>query len=549
MRNEENPSLDDALQRLRTSNEVRELGGLLSPVQFNRLPLFHGVLLALFNRLYPTGPVPLPHTSRKGAMLRAPLGMSIIIILRLLANRFSPRRTASGLVQALVGKLVTYQAPSGEITGYVNSSGKEEPLIRVCMLLRAMDRYGACIELLIKRFNSDQTADRTRYWLAFFLREIGDTESAELISQDSSALDAFACAGSLSQQSSNGSKLKYGVVVTTMFDSDVFRASVLSLLNSDFPGQVVVAEDGNQTERECEEFCRNLPVKYVKNPEWNGVSTVLNIGLEQLDPETDIVFYTHSDVLWPPQWFSQVDAAWNKVYHQDNVDMINLGYLDCRRNNDPAVIQMFTGQEYENLHWLLGKMKGIDGLVNQVKDCQIQDKSRVFGLSYDAFADQNKLLRSMAGRISVGCSFRMQSWKDIGGFDPEMGQGLDLELFCHALKRRRWSLWCNNMPLIHLSSVDTRRLTPADRQRWASSVKDTYDGFLEKHGWDAHHFYMTYFAETYVIYEEEITEAANNLQFSEIDYIFDEIFHRLETKRLSNCDLTWCASRSNCPYQ
>ena len=109
--------------------------------------------------------------------------MSIIIIIRLLANRFSPRGAASGLVQALVGKLVTYQAPSGEITGYVNSSRKEEPLIRVCMLLRAMGRYGPCIELLIKRFNSDLPADRTRYWLAFFLREIGDTESAELISQ------------------------------------------------------------------------------------------------------------------------------------------------------------------------------------------------------------------------------------------------------------------------------------------------------------------------------------------------------------------------------
>ena len=97
------------------------------------------------------------------------------------------------------------------------------------------------------------------------------------------------------------------------FDSPTFQSSVNSILNSDFNGDIVVAEDGRTQKKNCEEFCKSIGVKYVKNKNWQGISGTLNIGIDHLDTKTDIVIIAHSDVLWPNYWFKQLDTAWSSV--------------------------------------------------------------------------------------------------------------------------------------------------------------------------------------------------------------------------------------------
>ena len=63
---------------------------------------------------------------------------------------------------------------SAEITGFIYSTDKEDPMIRVCLLLRCQGFYGSCIEILMKRLDSGLPVNQTLYYLAMFLDEIGD---------------------------------------------------------------------------------------------------------------------------------------------------------------------------------------------------------------------------------------------------------------------------------------------------------------------------------------------------------------------------------------
>ena len=72
--------------------------------------------------------------------------------------------------------------------------------------------------------------------------------------------------------------------------------------------------------------------------------------------------------------------------------------------------------------------------------------------------------------------------------------------------------------------------------------------FEKKHGWNYSHLASTYNGETLVIHADEITEAANENRFEDVDYIFDEYFDRINEKTLSDCELQWCPARATCKY-
>ena len=106
----------------------------------------------------------------------------------------------------------------------------------------------------------------------------------------------------------------------------------------------------------------------------------------------------------------------------------------------------------------------------------------------------------------------------------------------------------NNTPFIHLRSWDSRALSEADKKVWLEQTRRSGFASLKKYGWDQAHFYLTFFGETSIIHYDEIINAANRLQFSEIDYLFDEFFDRLQNKKLADCELVYCQSRATCKY-
>jgi len=597
-----NASLQSSLDRLLLCNQIRELVDYPIPVKVSdisgRYRLFKGMVrlanssshlpgakIGIWRRLLIDAPVvvslrflmyqrlflrAVPNiigviSSKRGSQQRSPSEITAPIVStdhetpqvrRWLPYLRRILREVLGTIRAVNHMIVSHQRSSSEITGYVRSTDKEGPLIRVCMLLRVMRRYGVCIDFLTQRLNSGLPTEQTRQWLSFFLREVGDTQAAAMISPPIGRPEPTECTSNpnagkqVYSTAPKSRRLKYGVVMLTMFDSDVFRSSLLSLLGSDFQGEIVVVEDGCQPERICESFCQLLPVKYVKNPSWTGPSGAMNLGIEQLGPETDIVIYAHSDVLWPQRWFDQLNGAWEKVYNFGKVGLINLGYMEFHPFADPAINELFIRGRYEDLIWLLRTMRDVQPGNLRVQDIQVKDMGRLFGLARDSWADRPAELRMMTGRFSVGASFLLQTWRDLGGFGQEMPYGMDMELQYCGFQNRKWTLWINNTPLIHLVSADTSKVseTRDGKTIYYKMNRETEERFSKKYGCDMDHFNFTYFAETHVIYHDEIIDAANEMRFSDIDFVFDDFFERLNRKKLSSCELVWCRIRATCPY-
>ena len=542
-------SVQSSLNRLLVCSRIRQLINKREPVTVADLGGMRGSMLKL---AYRSG---LDQVSRpKGGGWRRSL--TYLALLVLVRWRFVPVKSLRGIIGALRWAYRQVRSNTGkspEITGHVTSTDKEGPMIRVCMLLWGMGRFGECVELLIRRVNSGRPDEQARQWLSLFLREIGEKEAADAITPPIGQPEAagntrhHTLRDRLSPVSSSLTRLKYGIVMSTMFDSDVFRASLLSLVDSDFQGEIVVVEDGYQPERLCESFCAQLPVRYCKRPDWEGAqATAANLGIEQLAPETDIVIYAHSDVLFPPNWFGQLNHAWEEVFDLGKVGIINLGYIESSPalRGDVAMREAFARRRYDDLLWVLAYPGS--GLMIDVHSHN--DVRRLFGLARCRFNDKVGHLRLMTGRFSPVASFPLQTWRDMGGFDPALAYAMDSELHYYGYQNRKWTLWINNTPLIHLQGTDTIALLGEDIEQFMEKERAAREAFEKKYGWDLGHFIFTYFAETSIIHHDEIVNAANELRFSDVDFVFDDFWERLRSKRLATCELYWCQSRATCKY-
>ena len=551
MANQEYTSLRASLERLLIANQIRELVGHERPITSNDLSFALKSAFRFFKHL---GNLAVA----KSRFSRIILDSLAILILRLIMHRWRIIRHAPAVITAIHERAYNNYRKRNllftDVMGYITSTDKETPLIRNSIIADAMGRHGICVELLIRRFESTQPDTESRHWLSFFLKEFGDTAAANAIApsnglQDGAEVARHTLTREQPSSSNANPRLKYGIVVSAMFNSEVFRASLKSLMASDFQGEIVVAEDGNNTESVCESFCLEHGIKYSKNPHWTGLAETLNRGIQKFDENTDVIVWSHSDVLWPPYWFSQLDDAWEKVFALDKVMVINLANMDLVRNRKPTFNELFVHNNYEDLIWIIKSMKDIRELAERVIAVEIKDTGRTFGLAGDVVVDRPSQLRMMSSHNSpAGNSFLMETWRDMRGFDEENGVLPAWSLAYHAITNRKWVLWTNNTPIIHLGSSDTAVLTGTDRQIFLEHSQKHLSGFLEKTGWDLHHFMWTFFAESCVIYHDEIVNAANELSFSDIDFIFDDFANRLKTKKLSNCEIVWCPSIANCQY-
>lgn len=538
-------SVQNSLDRLLLCNQIRELADYSKPVVVTDLSLVCRLLARIAG-------LSLPGVSVWRRTLIYPF---VIALLRLLLYRWRIRHFIPSTLLLMYRKVRSNQLLASEITGYVSSTDKERPLVRVCLLLRGMGHYGACIEFLMRRFNSELPAVETRHWLSFFLREVGDIEAADIISPATSRCQAtelvpnLKTRGQFSQAGSKSARLKYGIVVTTMFNTEAFRSSLLSLLGSDFPGEIVVVEEGHRPEQVCQSFCQQLPVKYVKSPEWVGNSGTVNLGIECLASETDIVIWAHNDLLWPRRWFGQLYNAWERVYDLDKVGIIHLGHMQfVAHRNDAALYELFVSGRYDDLIWVLKAMRNVPSLARMVKDVQSEDMGRLFGLARDEWDNDLTKLHMMVNRFSVAASFPRQTWQNLGGFDPNMELAPNMELLHYCFQNRKWNLWVNNTPFIHMRSQDFYNLTDKELESFLQKLRKSYESFQKKYGWEIEHLLFTYFAETSIIYHDEIVNAASESRFSDIDFVFDDFWDRLRRKKLDTCEIFWCNSRASCSY-
>lgn len=472
------------------------------------------------------------------------LHSALVIGLRLAAGQFWSHGVRS-LMPAIQERVRDHAERTRTIAGYVTASPKEDQVVRLSFLLRLKGWRTAALRVLVARYGSSLSKARTARILAAWLRELGEEKAAAMLASGNPPADAPRTA----VRGHVPARLRYGVVVLAMFDSEVFRASIRSLLGSDFRGDVVVVEDGHTPVEACRAFCESVGVGYVKNPAWTGCAAGLNLGVDRIQSGTDVGLFSHSDVLWPPEWFADLDRAWEAVYDTDKVGLLNLGYLQFGPRVDPGLTRLFVEGRYDDLVWILRALREVPGVMDRVQDVQVKPGEEPFGLARDPWVDWIPDLRQMTGRLSVAASFPVRVWREIGGFDPDLVYAFDLQFLHHNLARKRWTFFVNTPPVIHLKSSDTEAI-PKEMVAEAGTrfMTQTYDGFRRKYGWHIEHFLNLYFSESTVVHRDAILAAANVFRFDDIEFVFDDFATRLATRKLENCELTWCRSRAQCPY-
>ena len=531
--------VEEALDRLLVSVTAQELAGLKRAPKLARRPKlasFAARLVEYAERRLGLGDPAL------SAGRTAWLYTVLVVGLRVASGTFWTLGIGS-VVPQIRARMQDHAARARGTSGYVVSSPKEDQVIRISLLLRLMGRQSASVRLLVNRLRSSLPAGRSTRLLATWLAEVGAAKVATLLPSWAPAEEERRTAAHVPR------RLRYGIVILAMFDTPIFRTSVRSLLDSDYSGEVVVAEDGNEPTEECRAFCESIGVTYVKAPTWQGCAAVLNMGIERLETATDIVLASHNDVLWPGTWFADLDRAWDSAWDSDKIGLLNLNYLQINPRVDPSLTALFVHGEYDDLLWVLRAMLEVPSLCSRVQDVQVKPEETPFGLARDPWVDWMPDLRQQTGRYSVGASFPLRLWREIGGFDPDLVYAFDLQFLHHALQCRRWAFFVNTPPLIHLKSSDTEHLTEEKvSQIGAQFLTTTYEGFQRKFSWHVEHFLNLYFSESSVVHRDAILHAANEGRFQDIDFVFDDFASRLATRRLDNCELTWCRVRSQCPY-
>jgi hypothetical protein len=520
------PSLSVAIERLRLSSDVQDLTGLPKPVRFTdgswRQRLARRLVASLRARAT---------TPETGGLVDD-------------AVRCALRMVAVGRRgwTAPSGAKINPQTPA-PFAGYVTSSTGEDQVVRLSLLLRLMKRRREAVDLLERRVVSVMPSEQSRFWLSQMLLSLGEKKLAARLAP---AVTSPVPPGPRAPRPA--SRLRYGIVVLTMFDSPVFRSSLQSLVQSDYSGRIVVVEDAYEPAEQCRAYCQALGVTYLKRASYMGSTAMMNEGIASMADDVDIVTFAHNDILWPTRWFLSLDRAWDAVFDGGHVGLLNLGYLQFKHKIESTLTELFVRGEYDHLSWILTASRRIPFLKNdRIQDAQVRGGERLFGLARDCWNDWTLDARFMTGRFSIGASFPVATWRALGGFDERLAHGFDLMLQQYCLTNHKWMLFTNNPPLIHLASSDTRWVDPA-RTAAASQLQGTIPLFEEMSGWQIDHFLNLYFSESAFIFQDEIVRAANSNRFEDIDFVFDDFQQRLRERTLENCELTWCRNRSTCGY-
>jgi hypothetical protein len=542
----ESGAVTEALDRQLFISRVRDCGGLAKGFKLKGRGNLRALMEGVIRLSYERGGLARPEA---GLVRRILLHTFAVFSLHILAHGWRKPGILSAVARAVFEKVKAHASVMREFTAFVASDRDDRSVVRLSLLLRLLKRHEASWSLLVRRLRSSLPATKAREWLSFFLQEAGEEKAASHIR---SAVPARAPSSASGARGSSADKpasgLKYGLIMFSMFDSEVFRSSLRSLVDSDFPGEIVVMEDGNQPESVCRDFCRDLPVTYLKSPTWDGMAGLMNRAIHALPADTDIILYSHNDVLWPKRWFGSLDRAWGDVHGLDTVGILNLGYLEFKRSLDSATYELFTRGEYEDLAWLLLKMREIKEFSGAVKDAQVRSGESPYGMARDPWIQSVRDLIFQTGTFSVGASFQRRVWQEMGEFDPAGSYAWYVEMFHHNLKNKRWSLFINNPPLIHMKSSDTRAATPAQRIEIGGRIQQMYAFFEKKYGCQLEHFLNVYFSETALVHEDRIVRAANRLNFDESLDVFDDFFRRLNQRKLANCELYWCRTRPKCKH-
>jgi len=326
-------------------------------------------------------------------------------------------------------------------------------------------------------------------------------------------------------------KLRYSIIVMCTYDTPILRASLRSIRNSDYTGDVILSEDGDRPEKRCEELAREYGYKYIKHTSWIKSGKVTISAAKDID--CDIVIVTHSDVLFPQRWFEVVDRAWNMVYDTNKVGMLNVQYYGYISGEASTRIKsLYNSALQEPIEYICTTMRDKLPLIRYSANrlqynllgmgkCEHNDKRERYmaipTMMSPCYTINKKFLDKIDNRVAVSSE-------------------INIRYLTELIVNKMWEFTITTPYWIHQSSTDID-IVVANNGEYRH---EDFENYTEAHGFDATHVLCKAYSGIYIGNEYKILRAANTNRFEDIDYLFDVMEKEILEGNCDNCDIQWC---------
>lgn len=335
---------------------------------------------------------------------------------------------------------------------------------------------------------------------------------------------------------------KFVIVIMTTADSDIFKSSIISLIESDFNGQIIVVE--NNVSDTCKKFIYEIKkfynnITYICSGINGGTSHAFNLATKfAIDTDFEFITFCHNDILWPKKWYKD---TYQTINNNPKIALYNFSFIQLNKLDNISKFYVVNNLYYE-LKWSLEKLIDTGLKKDKYQDCRLNNNSKI-GLSRDPWNDELSDLRLQAGRFSVASCLSKKIITQIYPFDENLYFGADNEIHLFCLKNKLWFAWIDNMPLIHIRSFDTRNMSKSRSQKFGNDIRLLETNFKKKYGYNIHCFHNTLFSKCLIKHRDVIEKHLNNKEYEKIEFFFkyfwDEI-NNLENDKCMSPDCRNC---------
>lgn len=325
--------------------------------------------------------------------------------------------------------------------------------------------------------------------------------------------------------------IRYALIVLSTFDHPELRATLTSIRNSDWSGEIIISEDGDVPDRRCEVAAQEFGCTYLKNIGWIKPGRTLMAAVKQAN--CDVAVATHSDVIFPSKWFSVMDNAWSRVYESGKVGILNTQYCGYISGEVGEQIRnIFNSALQEQLEYVFTALRPELPLIRYVTN---RLPYHTFGMGRCEHNDKRERYMAMPSMMSP-CYSIDKRFLDKIGYDVLVSSEINVRYLTQLIVNRMWEFTVTTPFWIHQATTDINRVIANSGEFRHTDFED----YIAAHGFDATHVFCKAYAGIYIGYESRILEAVNTNKLGELDYLFDIMEEEILNGNCDDCDIQWC---------
>lgn len=297
------------------------------------------------------------------------------------------------------------------------------------------------------------------------------------------------------------------VVIPVTHNTPYLNASLRSI-RYDYDGEIILVEDGDESDERCKGIARTYDATYIKNDRWRSILSSILIGARSCT--TDIVMFSHSDIMFPPGWYDDITDMWYNA--DERIGMLNTQYYGFFGNVNAYGRELFISGKYSELLDHLQTYHDTRKILNSNPDR--------YGIARFEHVDPNKY--KIANAISQCFTIRGDILRAMDDIDTcELPYTIIMEL----IRLRLWDITASTLIYLHAQGIDRSIMYGKRKEETGYGEVN----FIKRYGFSSNYVVEAIYSDVYINNSDAIIEHSNNKTLYEIDYLFDEMdgkFHK-----------------------